>query len=259
MKVQINETGTYYVVARNTISGYKSIPSNKVTIFSLCACPKTIRDAFPDPYNNGIFEFIRNSGTELGTFLTETYPKSILDVEYVLKRSGSKRLSTLFEGFFQTRGRKSTLSPLSEKQMSVLCNIFNARYYEKWTKAYATIVAEFDPLSPYNMDISDDTQDTLQSTDTSEYTDTNTSDDSVYGFNSSNPSPASKSDGTGSGNSSNERSRTSDIQRAITRKGNIGNVTMQQLTAQQREMLQWQLFDVIFADTDRLLTRPSYY
>ena len=258
MKVQINETGTYYVVARNTISGYKSIPSNKVTFFSISPCICTIRDVFPDPYNNGIFEFIRNSKTQLGSFLAQTYPKSILDVEYVLKRSGSKRLSTLFEGFFQTRGKRSTLSPLSEKQMSILCNIFNARYYEKWMKAYETIVAEFDPFSPYNMDISDDTQDTLHSTDTSEYEDNNTSDDSVYGFNSSNPSPASKSDGTGSGNSSNERSRTSDIQRTITRKGNIGNVTMQQLTEQQREMLQWQLFDVIFADTDRLLTRPSY-
>lgn len=258
MKIQINNTGTYYVIARNNISGYKSLPSNKVTFFSNNNCFRTISDVFPDPYENGIFEFIRNSHTKLGDFLDSIYPKSILDVEYVFKRSGSKRLSTLFEGFFRTNKQKSSLYPLSDKQMNILCNIFNARYYEKWSKAYATIIAEFDPLAPYNMDISDKTTDVYASDENSSYVDNNINNRNVYGFNSDVATPSDNGSGEATGKSINTRSRTTDNTREIVRKGNIGNVTMQQLTEQQREMLQWQLWDVIFADTDKLLTRPTY-
>ena len=258
IQVPINETGTYYVVAKNTISGYVSLPSNNVRFISLSKCYKTISDVFPDPYDNGIFELIRNSNTQLGSFLTQTFPKSVMDVEYVFKRSGSKRLSVLFEGFFKTRGVQGTTFPLNERQIKIICNIFNARYYEKWTKAYQTIIQEFDPLSPYNMSITDDTQDTFESEDSSQYNDTSSDNESTYGFNSISATPTNSSNGNNSGSSSNTRNRTNTIDRDITRKGNIGNVTLQNLTAQQREMLQWQLFDVIFADTDKLLTRPTY-
>lgn len=258
MKVQINDVGTYYVVAKNETSGYESVPSNNVTIFSLSKHFCTIRDVFPDPYDNGIFKFIRNSQTRLGSFLSETFPDSIMDVEYVFKRSGSKRLSSLFEGFFTTRGRKSTVSPLTDKQIKIICNIFDTRYYEKWSKLYQTIIAEFDPLSPYNMKVTDTTDDTFESEESSNYSDNTSNSNNIYGFNSTSPTPSDTSNGEASGNSSNSRNRTNNIKRDILRNGNIGNITPQDLTQQQREMLQWQLFDVIFADTDKLLTRPSY-
>lgn len=258
MKIQINETGTYYVVARNTTSGYKSVNSNTVTFFSLNKCYRTIRDVFPDPYNNGFFKLLVDSGTGLGDFLNRVYPEAPFDIEYIFKRSGSKRISSLLEGFFETRRGKSTMSPLSDKQIKMLCNIFSARYYEKWTKLYDTLVNNFNPFSPYKMTISDTTKDNLKSNESAHYNDNSSNDNSVYGFNASDPTPTSKDSGTGSGNSTNEKTRTSDISRAITREGNIGNVTMQQLTQQQREMLQWQFWDVIFTDTDKLLTRPSY-
>ncbi len=63
---------------------------------------------------------------------------------------------------------------------------------------------------------------------------------------------------TGKQSSSETYKRDNPITRKTTRKGNIGNITMQELTAQQREMLQWQFWDVVFEDCDSVLTRGQY-
>lgn len=52
--------------------------------------------------------------------------------------------------------------------------------------------------------------------------------------------------------------RDNPINRKVTRTGNIGNITLQELTNQQREMLQWQFWDVVFQDCDTVLTRGMW-
>lgn len=52
--------------------------------------------------------------------------------------------------------------------------------------------------------------------------------------------------------------RSNPTTRELTRKGNIGNTTRQELIAQQREMLQWQFWNVVFDDVDTVITRGMF-
>lgn len=260
MKVTINEAGTYYVVAKNTISGYVSLPSKNFTFYTTENKFCTIGDIFSNPYESGIFQILRDSDTSLGEFLKTIYPDSISDrdCEYIFKRSGNKKLSSLIEGFILTRKKIGDAYPFSTMQIKIISRMFNAKYYDKWSDLYKTITEKFDALSPYNMEIEDTLNDTYNSTDNSSYNDTSDNTDNVYGFNNSSPQPQSSGNNNANGNSETTRIRTSSSEHKITRKGNIGNISMQDLTKKQREMLEWQFWDVVFSDTDKLLTRPTY-
>lgn len=62
-------------------------------------------------------------------------------------------------------------------------------------------------------------------------------------------------------NTQNDRnySRDNTINRNTVRTGNIGNRSNQQLINEQREMLKWQFFDVVYKDLDSVLTRSKYF
>ena len=44
----------------------------------------------------------------------------------------------------------------------------------------------------------------------------------------------------------------------LTRSGNIGVTTSQQMIAAERDVWMWIVFDVVFADVDKILTCPLY-
>lgn len=52
--------------------------------------------------------------------------------------------------------------------------------------------------------------------------------------------------------------RTSDNYHTLTRRGNIGVTTSQQMITQERELWFWQFFDQVFSDLDKVLTSPIY-
>lgn len=52
--------------------------------------------------------------------------------------------------------------------------------------------------------------------------------------------------------------RTSDTNHTLTRRGNIGVTTSQQMITQERELWFWQFFDQVFVDLDKVLTSPIY-
>ena len=63
---------------------------------------------------------------------------------------------------------------------------------------------------------------------------------------------------TGSRDNNETYHRSNPTTRELTRQGNIGNTTRQELIAQQREMLQWQFWNVVFDDVDTVLTRGMF-
>ena len=63
---------------------------------------------------------------------------------------------------------------------------------------------------------------------------------------------------TTSSKNANKYDRVGTENTTIRRSGNIGNKSQQQLIEEERELLQWQLFDVIFNDLDSVLTRSKY-
>ena len=63
---------------------------------------------------------------------------------------------------------------------------------------------------------------------------------------------------TGSRENKEQYHRSNPTTRELTRVGNIGNTTRQELIAQQREMLQWQFWNVVYDDIDTVLTRGMF-
>lgn len=144
-----------------------------------------------------------------------------------------------------------------------------------WQKMFDTMSFEYDPISNYDMteteNGTDDGTETrnLKSTNTGNVdTTTNaTSSGSVYGFNSAASVPATSGTNGGSDNETRNLEgtdtgtvdRTTTRERTLTRKGNIGVTTSQQMIQSERELWLWNYFrDTVFPDVARALTLDIY-
>ena len=94
--------------------------------------------------------------------------------------------------------------------------------------------------------------------------------DSLYGFNSLEPVPSNKTENSSENLDSSENKnkstssnttihgRTNDINRESSRTGNIGNITQQELIKQERDIVQYIIWDTIYDDLNRVFTRSKY-
>ena len=163
-----------------------------------------------------------------------------------------------------------------------------AVYNGNWAKEYATRSFEYNPIENYSMTetMTDDetvieyghvnTRD-IDTDHTKSGTETITpnleTDNSVYGFNSSSPVPSGESiqsgtnetaydttdadDGTITDTESGSDTHTRNYE--MTRAGNIGVTTSQQMITSERELWIWNFFnDVVFPDVDKVLTLKIY-
>lgn len=167
-------------------------------------------------------------------------------------------------------------------------------YSKKWTDMWETMFYDYDPIENYNMieQLTDDVRETeygkkdtltitqMQHVKSGSETTTpgvvTTETDTVYGYNSTNGETANKRVTTPSGNeshvynnvtdtdtgSSNNQLSGSDTETrnyTLTRKGNIGVTTSQQMIEQQRTLLMLDYFnDIVFPDIDKVLCLQVY-
>lgn len=245
---------------------------------------KKLNDIYPELLYGVIYNF---TDSMLPPLLNVV--KFDMSVEY-MSRSGTKAISTLVENLLQEYPLRHVINEytgdsfymISSQAQTNILKTLEARFKTKWQKLYETITAEYDALNPYDMTINEETTDTLTSSGTnlSNKVDTGTKssnetvsgerDDSLYGFNSPQSVPTDESQTSSestvndevSNNStietSNEYTRSNPTTRELTRKGNIGNITKQELLEKERDVWQWQIWDVIFKDLDSVLTRSKY-
>lgn len=219
-----------------------------------------------------------------------------MDFEYIYNHSGLKTTSVaveqLLEGYIiddsddyvvLSNGKKVSWDyVMTQVDEDIINFIIVQKFLDKWTKLIATVKAQFDALTPYSMSYERDTNDKLSSenTNTNSKTINNTVgdnstnegsyDSNTFGFNSTSSVPTDndvdkqtinrnvKDDTTSNGTDNTTYSRDNTLKTTIIRKGNIGNKSSQQLVEEQRKMLEWQLYDVIFNDLDSVLTRSKY-
>ena len=176
--------------------------------------------------------------------------------------------------------------------------IIRIKFLDKWNNLADTLSYDYDPLNPFSMSVEENMSGNLTSKSTNQNNRTNkytgngssendgtvdtegnsSSEDKIYGFNSTtgvnsdsssderttkttnkNTSSTEYTDDESSQYNSNEDySRDNTSERNTTRKGNIGNLSAQQLIEQQRDMLKYQIFDIIYQDLDSVLTRSKY-
>ena len=221
------------------------------------------------PDTGGIFTALENYDVPWA----EDIDGSLLDLEYYGNISGDKAISPLVY-------KNLYCGKLTESKQQLIAGLIFKLYGANWAKEWATLSEQYDPIANYDMteilsnDITRDTYgkshtrtDNLTHRKTGTETQapgvTVTTDESVYGFNSSSASPANHKTEVSSGNDtlthnttdsdtgtvtdadSGSDSRTRSY--TLTRQGNIGVTSSQQLLQSERDLWMWNfMLDVVY-------------
>lgn len=215
-----------------------------------------------------------------------------MDSMFFYAHSGGKIISPYTEHLL---GNDSEISELNKNYLALM---IWSRYGVKWSKLYATITAEYDPTANYDitetekipkMQTTRTPAQTTVTTTPAETTETSTPakmkterdvENDIYGFNSSSEVPANKVGETVTTESLEDSvlKYTSDTagteklevdadevkleealtDRILTRKGNIGVATTQNLISQERKLWQWDFYQEVFKDCATFLTINAY-
>ena len=212
-----------------------------------------------------------------------------LDEEYLLGRSGDKTISPYLDNLI---GKYGETIALGKAYKSV-----EIRFADKWQRLYDAFNAEYNPINNYDMTeeenigskkvtssekentVEASSQDSTSSSGQSSQSTSGESDDYKSGFNSPSPVVTGKTEtsGSGSGSSSSSSSGSSsssstesgsgtiteegafaDNKRKLTRSGNIGVTTSQQMIQSEIDLRSWNYFENLFKDVDSVLTCSLY-
>lgn len=274
-----------------------------------------VKDLFPNPFRKGVLGHITSNISDIGTLIDSIFTYfqgNTRDPDYIKYSDlyfnslyGERKLSCLAVmlldktveeeyhaeiytidtpgNFVLSDGKFVVTYKIIEDFISkTLINIISNKYYNKWNKVFETYKLDYDVLSPYNMSITDNTEDTMTSNDKfntsrdnrQEGTENSTNNDntqsSVYAYNSATASPNENSttdtslnstttqNNTTTGNDNRDYTRDNSIKKTITRKGNIGNTLPQEMIERQRKLLDTLLYDIIFKDIAAVISRERY-
>lgn len=274
-----------------------------------------VKDLFPNPFRKGVLGYITSNISDLGTLIDSIFryfQGNTRDPDYIKYSDlyfntlyGERKLSCLAAmlldktveeeyhaeiytidtpgNFVLSDGKFVVTYKIIEDFISkTLINIISNKYYNKWNKVFETYKLDYEVLSPYNMSITDNTEDTMTSNDKfntsrdnkQEGTENSTNNDntqsSVYAYNSATASPNENSttdtslnstttqNNTTTGNDNRDYTRDNSIKKTITRKGNIGNTLPQEMIERQRKLLDTLLYDIIFKDIATVISRERY-
>ena len=219
------------------------------------------------PTDGGVFSQMKTAPW------VETMTGVNLDIAYLDGHSGERFCSNIINR------RLDYSSVLSSDNRTLISNILWAMFGIQWTRLWATMKpAEYNPLTNYNM-IEDETGNNTYTrtpnltrkhtgTDNGEGSTTMNTQNNLWGFNSESSIPSDMRDGTYTANNTNTRDLTDtetgtdttagDNTRKLTRTGNIGTNTFQNLLQQERNLWMYNFFEQIFKDVDSVLTIPIY-
>lgn len=188
---------------------------------------ETINDAtFFTDY--GIFTAIYDSLSTAPEWFTEDVAK-MLDSEYYYNNSNEKWISPLFE---------KLISVDEETALSKIAPIVWNRFGDKWIKLYdAFIGSEYNPIENYSMVENSNTNTDIET------------ERNVYGFNSDTAVPSENANTSG-----NKLTNTNEL----TRRGNIGVTTSQQMLESEIKLREWNLYTQMMKDVDSILCLRLY-
>lgn len=182
-----------------------------------------------------------------------------LDSDYNICHSGKKITSPLVDFFIDSETGK-----IDSTSLVLLANIIYTKYGVKWNKQWETMYFEYDPISNYDMveEMTDDeTVHEFGHGMAGSYTVNGTTEDKKAGFNSSDYQKDTQSVTQNTGSQSNTESGENVDTRnyTLTRKGNIGVTTSQQMIESERNLWMWNFFEeIVYPDIDRVLTINMY-
>lgn len=226
-----------------------------------------LNEVFTDYVNNGIFTFLNNLDVpwkSLNVFKQ-------LNLAYHGNHSGKKEVSPMIDSLIVEEA-------LTDNDKTLIAMSIFSIFSVKWQKLYATLSLEYKPLENYDMQETEKTTGNIENTDsvngtinTSVNNKQNSSSNktsSLYGFNSDTDVNSDKdnviddSTITETGETKEVRDKTnmnnSTEDRTLTRHGNIGVTTSQQMLQSEIKLWQWTFFNDVFKDIDNILTIQTY-
>lgn len=228
-----------------------------------------LREAFADwKIGDGIFGALSTLGEEMPW---DDYAEpETLDIEYFGNHSGGKFVAPVVMNLL------GDTESLLDADRTVLAKIIWTKFGEPWKHLWETNVVAYNPIHNYDMSETrhlerDDTgtqDDSTSSVDTTTHGRTNEVTDFTYGMNNSDEfgkrsdrstsqeGGTTSTSGTGSLDRGTTDNRVED--ETITRAGNIGVTTTQQMLTADRELWLWNYFDQIYKDIDSVLALPFY-
>lgn len=195
-------------------------------------------------------------------WISDDISADVLDNAYFYNFSGQKTISPLLRRYLNGAEK------ITDSQMVSLANIIYKIYIKNWNKLYATLSLEYNPISNYDMTESETVEnEKTNSREGSQSVSTTTSGnsaDNVFGFNSSgavgDSTTTTSATNSTTSTDSDSGSGTDNTERTLTRSGNIGVTTSQQMIESERDLWRWKFFfDVVFPDIDEVLTVATYH
>lgn len=211
----------------------------------------------------------------------ESITAQSLDIEYFGNRSGYRETSPLLD---KLCGFPNEI-PLSETNVNRINDVVKSMFSLSWTKLWNAMNAEYNPLENYRMTEEEDNTITKDSElnkykDSSETTTVNAKSKTEgnvqnklvpFGGNASVMTDESDTEATTTTLQADNESKTTHdgvdsdlihgtdvVDRELTRSGNIGVTTSQQMLESEIELRKKHYFDAIFADLDAVLTAPIW-
>ncbi len=219
--------------------------------------PRTLLQVTPDFETSGIMHDLKT----LGAPWADVSDVDSLELEYYCARSGYKCITSIVR-------RLLVDGVLTADNQLKLAKILMTRYGDNWGRLWDAIRAEYNPLDNYNMEereneaggrtrAPDITHETKYNSETA------TRESGTYGFNSNDPVPTDTSkDVMTGGNSAHESGTESEgtlNNRRLTRRGNIGVTTTQQMLESEIDLRSMRnYFELIYRDIDSLLVLSVY-
>lgn len=212
--------------------------------------------------DKSIFNAIKSTSSQPFTWLTQSNA-DLLDIEYYLNNSGNKWCSPMVERLLKLQ---------NVNMVQQVAKIIIEKFKDKWNKLYkAFIESEYEPLENYNMEQVETPNitkgsTTNQKTKVKTETENDTTEASVYGFNSVSPVPSGEATRNGSvtvsGDSNDNESHTTDTEtgtRTLTRHGNIGVTTSQQMLQSEITLrTTYNFVQMLYKDVDSVMTLLVY-
>lgn len=196
----------------------------------------------------------------------------LLDFEYMFNQSGDKIISPA------VLKNLNDDKELETADFNKLCDVAWMMYGKRWARLWEVLTAEFNPLNNYDMSETkhfdhghvetNSGTDTTNRTGTDTVTHTGDTESEVSAFNSSAYQDSSKdtqnttdldtrnmSDALVHGHILTNSGRDTET---LTRSGNIGVTTSQQMLESSLELWKWNYFSDIFRDIDSIFTIITY-
>lgn len=163
-----------------------------------------------------------------------------LDLDYYLNH-GQRSISPLYEQLINQQANNEAFNALNK-----LADIIYLKFKDKWNRIYdAYIKSIYKPLENYSMTEVEKTATKVTSTD-------NTKGGS-YGFNSDVSVPVNDSNSTSVVEGNGE-----DNKRELTRSGNIGVTTSQQMLESELQLRKYNFYEELYKDVNSVATLSIY-